>query len=130
MFLSLIQKLWNRNFWFSRCWMRLVGGGFRSRQGQKSFSMQITKNIFAEVRTEEKGNNTLTYCVSQSSSSQIRRGDKKRKRKNWRHHLKHQSYVVAPSNIICVILTSCCWRNIDHRWWSKKRLPTKGGPNL
>ena len=27
------------------------------------------------------------------------RGDKKKKRKKWRHHLKNQSYVVAPSQV-------------------------------
>ena len=37
--------------------------------------------------------NTLTHCISQSSSSQRRRGDKKRMRKKWRHYLKHQSYL-------------------------------------
>ena len=72
---------------------------------KKYFPIQINKNIFAEVRAEEKGN-TLTHRVSQSSSSRRRRGDKKRKK--WRHHLKHQSYVVAPSDSICEILTSCC----------------------
>ena len=46
----------------------------------KIFLIQINKNIFAEVRAEEKGN-SLTQCVSQSSSSWRRRGDKKRKRK-------------------------------------------------
>ena len=44
------------------------------------FQFKSTKNIFAEVRGEEKGN-TLTHHISQSSSSRSRRGDKKRKRK-------------------------------------------------
>ena len=115
---------------------------FKSHYCQKSFSIQIDKNIFAEVRAEEKGN-ILTHRISQSSSSQRRRGEKKRKRKKWRYHLKHQSYVVAPSDSICVILTSFFYnkklkwlftsssgigmninklllRNVDHRWWSKK----------
>ena len=80
---------------------------------EKSFSIQINKNLFAEVRGEEKGN-TLTHRINQSISSRRRRGDKKRKK--WRHHLKHQSYVVAPSASICVTLTKLLLRNIDHRW--------------
>ena len=70
------------------------GWGFKFCRHQKYFSIQINKNVFAEVRADEKGY-TLTHCVSQSSSSHRKRGDKKRKRKNRRHHSKHQSYVVA-----------------------------------
>ena len=48
--------------WSNLSCIRLEGWGF------KLFSIQINKNLFAEVRAEEKGN-TLTHRVSQSSSS-------------------------------------------------------------
>ena len=84
------------------------------------------QHFFAEVRAEEKGI-TLTHCVIQSSSSRRRRGDKKRKRNKCRHHLKHQSYVLAPSDSVCVILTKLLLINIDHRWWSKRETSHYGG---
>ena len=112
--------------WSNSSFIRSEGWGFRSHRCQKSFTIQINKNLFAEVRAEEK-EKTLTHRVSLSSSSRRRRGDEKRKRKKWRHHLKHQSYLVAPSDSICVILTKLLLRNLDHRWWLKKKTSHFGG---
>ena len=46
--------------WSNLSYIRWEGWGFKSRSCQKSSSIWIIKNIFAEVRAEEKGN-TFTH---------------------------------------------------------------------
>ena len=45
--------------WSNSSYITLEGWGFKSHRRQKYFSIQIDKNLFAEVRAAEKGN-TLT----------------------------------------------------------------------
>ena len=81
-----------------------------------------------------------SYCTRPRNCQQIqnskliqsrrRRRDKNRKRKKWRHHLKHQSYVVEPSDSICCNINKLLLRNIDHRWWKKKETSHKRGSKL
>ena len=50
--------------WSNSSSIRLEGWGFKSRcRGQKSFSIQIDKNLFEEVKAEEKGKLSLIASV-------------------------------------------------------------------
>ena len=60
-----------------------------------------TLSLIASVRAVAVGEEEETRKERERSGGII-------KRKKWRHHLKHQYYVGAPSDSICVILTTCC----------------------
>ena len=111
--------------WSNSSCISSKGRGFKSRRCQNLFQFKPTK--ISSRKSEQKKKGTLSLIASvKAVAVQRRRGDEKRKRKKWRHHSKHWSYVVAPSDNICVILTSFV-ENIDHRGWSKRETSNYGG---
>ena len=69
---------------WSNC--HVLGWGFKSCRCQKYFSIQIDKNLFAEVRAKEKGTLSLIASVRVVAEET---------RREWgrSHYLKHQSYL-------------------------------------
>ena len=49
--------------WSNSSFIRLEGWGLKSHGHQKSFSIHINQNLFAEVREEEKGTLSLIASV-------------------------------------------------------------------
>ena len=74
---------------------------------QNMFLFKSTKISLQKSEQKKKGTLSLIGSVRAVAVGEEEETRSEREKK-WRHHLKHQSYVVAPSDIICVILTSCC----------------------
>ena len=82
---------------------------------QNLFQFKSTKISSRKLEQKKKGKLSLIASVRAVAVREEEEMSRE-KRKKWRHHLKHQSYVVAPSDSICVILTKLLLENIDHRW--------------